>query len=331
MGFYGNITNTSKTQFQFDKIYANRYDMERSKSTDGIYAGRYVLVEYDTKFQHDDAHQVYLINGEWYTSPQEDANFKVNAKTFSNGDIAYTSNVQTDPSVGIINTNIVYYQVVVSGEAVKLNKLVETVGNPAYTVNYNIDVATWGAGRGYDSTVWQKAYMDGQEKYIMIAELNSVVPTFDVSADAPTMTPLVPHFDTQSTDIYYKLHWQPSWGFRIAEAQGTQTTKSEDANVGKYPSDAMVSYDNSVYNPSTGKNETSKMEYNGAVYFNRAGFDLTKHNYHSGDFEADEITVRPTGISGNLYNLHDDSLDKKSFARYPRNENYSSISWQYFM
>ena len=47
MGFYGNITNTSRTQFQFDKIYSNRKAMEQATLTDGIYLGRYVLVEYD--------------------------------------------------------------------------------------------------------------------------------------------------------------------------------------------------------------------------------------------------------------------------------------------
>jgi hypothetical protein len=45
-------------------------------------------------------------------------------------------------------------------------------------------------GRGYDSTVWQKVYVDGKEKYAMIAELNSVVPTFDVTVDAPTINPI---------------------------------------------------------------------------------------------------------------------------------------------
>jgi hypothetical protein len=40
----------------------------------------------------------------------------------------------------------------------------------------------------------------------MIAELNSVVPTFDITADAPTMTPITPHFDADSTNVYYKLH-----------------------------------------------------------------------------------------------------------------------------
>ena len=47
MGFYGNITNTSKTTFQFDKIYPNRNEMDKNANSDGIYIGRYVLIEYD--------------------------------------------------------------------------------------------------------------------------------------------------------------------------------------------------------------------------------------------------------------------------------------------
>ena len=47
MGFYGNITNTSKTTFQFDKIYPNRLSMDANVNNDGIFIGRYVLVEYD--------------------------------------------------------------------------------------------------------------------------------------------------------------------------------------------------------------------------------------------------------------------------------------------
>mgnify|MGYP003291028110 FL=1 len=98
---------------------------------------------------------------------------------------------------------------------------------PNYTINYNIDTSIYGAGRGYDSTVWQKVYMDGVERYIMIAELNTVVPTFDVSADAPTLSPIIPHFDTKSTDIYYKLHWQPTWGMRVASASNEHPNSDE--------------------------------------------------------------------------------------------------------
>ena len=76
----------------------------------------------------------------------------------------------------------------------------------SYTINYNIDTAAYGPSRGYDSTVWQKTYIDGLEKYVQIAELNSVIPTFDIAADAPTMAPITPHFDVNSTNVYYKLH-----------------------------------------------------------------------------------------------------------------------------
>ena len=47
MSFYGNITNTTKTGFSFDKTYPNRYEMELNMKTDGIYIGRFILVDYD--------------------------------------------------------------------------------------------------------------------------------------------------------------------------------------------------------------------------------------------------------------------------------------------
>jgi hypothetical protein len=39
----------------------------------------------------------------------------------------------------------------------------------------------------------------------MVAELNSVVPTFDVIPVAPSEVPLTPKFDEISTNLYYKL------------------------------------------------------------------------------------------------------------------------------
>ena len=47
MGFYGNITNTTRTQFSFDATYPSRYEMDTQVANDGVYVGRYVLVEYD--------------------------------------------------------------------------------------------------------------------------------------------------------------------------------------------------------------------------------------------------------------------------------------------
>ena len=46
MGFYGNVTNTSKTTFSFDLIYTTRVDMDLNANTDGVFLGRYVLIRY---------------------------------------------------------------------------------------------------------------------------------------------------------------------------------------------------------------------------------------------------------------------------------------------
>ena len=47
MGFYGNVTNTDKTTFSFDLTYTTRIDMDKNADTDGVFLGRYVLVDYD--------------------------------------------------------------------------------------------------------------------------------------------------------------------------------------------------------------------------------------------------------------------------------------------
>jgi hypothetical protein len=49
MGFYGNITNTNKSSLQFDKTYANRAEMDENCDHDGVFVGRYVLVDYDKR------------------------------------------------------------------------------------------------------------------------------------------------------------------------------------------------------------------------------------------------------------------------------------------
>lgn len=326
--FYGNITNTSKTQFQFDKIYPNRYEMERQKSADGIYAGRYILIEYDSAYQQDDFYRVWIFDNKLYNTNEKDSSYLIRLGTTEGsnankkmtsvpaGTIVFTADVKTSVESGTYYTNIKYYQITdeksTDGHA-SFKEVVNGLDSPNYTINYNIDVSTYGAGRGYDSTVWQKAYIDGYEKYIMIAELNSVVPTFDVSADAPTMDPLIPHFDTQSTDIYYKLHWQPSWGFRIAEGEtDNRKTESEDAAAGTYPSDIDVSYNRNEYHAATGKNTITPISYPGAIFFNKAGLDETIHNEYDGEFkDTNEISIQPTGISGNKYNTHDGSSDVK--------------------
>ena len=53
MGFYGNLSNSARTQLYFDRIYSNRKEMEDNIETDGVFVGRYVLVEYGQDTSRD--------------------------------------------------------------------------------------------------------------------------------------------------------------------------------------------------------------------------------------------------------------------------------------
>jgi hypothetical protein len=134
----------------------------------------------------------------------------------------------------------------------------------------------------------------------MIAELNTVVPTFDVTADAPTMNPIVPHFDLQSTDVYYKLHWQAPWGFRVKK------------EIDSARSDEVTTHTEIIFNPETGKtSEIEKKDIAAAIYYNKAAFDpqLNKTSINKRVDIEDEIKVEASGVSGNLYNKHDGTTD----------------------
>lgn len=308
MGFYGNITNTSKTQFQFDRIYPNRLTMENLMSTDNVYFGRYVLVEYDTETRLDAFLRVYMSDlGVAYTTPNAQPETMIYEKDLKYGDIVYTAASYIEDKE-LVPRDCVFWKCIsnyVEGTPNVPAVFEKAVSSDSiYVTNFNIDTAKYGESRGYDSTVWQKVYIDGIEKYIQIAELNSVVPTFDISADAPTVYPIQPHFDINSTNVYYKLHWQPQWGMRVKEAV-TNVTTSQDNQL-QYPSDESVDYTQYVYNPQDGNLTDTTVHYDAAIYYNKEGFKKDKRTYHN-DF-TDNIQVMPTGISGNAYNVHSNQV-----------------------
>lgn len=305
MGFYGNITNTSKTQFQFDRIYSSRSAMENKMYTDNVYAGRYVLVEYDSTPELGAFSRVYFFSGIAYTSPNHEAGTGITKNDVNYGDIRFTADNIT-PTEQLVYKNCTFYvctsdRIEGSTEWATWERVVNSTD--PYVTNYNIDIAAYGSGRGYDSTVWQKAYIDGSEKYIQIAELNSVVPTFDIAADAPTVYPITPHFDVNSTNVYYKLHWQPQWGLRVKEGENEnpKTTSSDNAI---YPSDEVSSYKKVTYDPVKGTESITTVSYPSAIYYNKAGFDKNIRTYNEVLAGQDVIQVEPTGLSGNKYNTH---------------------------
>ena len=316
MGFYGNITNTSRTQFQFDLTYPSRFKMDAQCSKDGVYVGRYVLVEYDSNpnnvikdgyrkgklYEFKDGDPLYAsanlendtkityfkddywdydwsstdvisgviegtivrvkeIEDQYTNSNENEVDIPAGQYSFFECIGSYNEEYEyVDPLDGKLKTGI--------RQIAKFKRAISNTDN--YTQNYEEDRRAYGSsiGRGWDSTVWQKVYENGKEKYVMIAELNSVVPTFDIQADAPSMSPLTPHFDEGSTNVYYKLHWQPQWGLRTKAANGELKTYVLDKN-GKnvsskdpiFTSTSGITGSKSVSYPSDASTKWEKYEY----------------------------------------------------------------------
>lgn len=53
MSLYGNVKKVGSSSFQFDRIYTTRKAMDEAASTDGVYAGRYILVEYGQRYNNN--------------------------------------------------------------------------------------------------------------------------------------------------------------------------------------------------------------------------------------------------------------------------------------
>lgn len=383
MGFYGNITNTTRTQFSFDATYPSRYEMDAQVANDGVYVGRYVLVEYDKdiKGSLSGIPQVYKIttdglnkdfalsiSADFIVGEKEDEEGNTvnptiirciteqDRKDIADGKLKYTDNLIEQGTVlrvpGELNDdgkpiyNLVAnsgthkdpkdslsdeYWVATGNEQFVITMMAEDEqGRPvkqyttftgalweslgdssqdSFTLNFTRDKQYYKTSRGYDSTVWQKVLDKGYEKYVMVAELNTIVPTFDITADAPTIVPLRPHFDVDSTNVYYKLHWQPTWGLRIRSSEpDTQvpqydtegkpiaaTILSSNSRV-EYPSDENTHWTRTEFDKTTNSkkvlyaqyNETGGIDWvekapendppvlNAAIYYNRDGFDPDK-------------------------------------------------------
>lgn len=383
MGFYGNITNTTRTQFSFDATYPSRYEMDTQVANDGVYVGRYVLVEYDKdiKGSLSGIPQVYKIttdglnkdfalsiSADFIVGEKEDGEGNTvnptiirciteqDRKDIADGKLKYTDNLIEQGTVlrvpGELNDdgkpiyNLVAnsgthkdpkdslsdeYWVATGNEQFVITMMTEDEqGRPvkqyttftgalweslgdssqdSFTLNFTRDKQYYKTSRGYDSTVWQKVLDKGYEKYVMVAELNTIVPTFDITADAPTIVPLRPHFDVDSTNVYYKLHWQPTWGLRIRSSEpDTQvpqydtegkpiaaTILSSNSRV-EYPSDENTHWTRTEFDKTTNSkkvlyakyNETGGIDWvekapendppvlNAAIYYNRDGFDPDK-------------------------------------------------------
>lgn len=305
MGFYGNITSTNKTQFTFDRIYPSRKVMDEALTKryedsdtfpgDGVFIGRFVLVDYEDGeisgyfpiYKKDDSGIFYA-----------DSSFN----TIMTLDLCKANDIfqyQAGSMIELWQATGNSATITIEEEEIEYATFTQ-VTNSKYEANYKVDIDKYGPGRGYDGTVWQKVFADNAEKYVMIAELNSVVPTFKITADAPTMTPLAPHFDKQSNNVAYWLHWQPQWGMRVKEAPETGEV-DKDGNPIRL-SDEKVTWINSVYNEITHQvDPVTNNDVDGNIFYNKAGLSREKRSYYQLE---DSISVTPTGVSGYKYQDH---------------------------
>lgn len=308
MGFYGNITNVNNTTFVFDRIYPNRVAMDQNADIDGIFIGRYVLIEYDND-EKTFFNEVYIENERFYFSIDAAKKTEIKYQDTENENYYVTTGTVVYTEV---DGKYTYYKCIGSKEdnIADFQQILDVDVTNSYFINYTVDKSVYpNLGRGYDSTVWQKTYVNSEEKYVMIAELNSVVPTFDLTVDAPTMNPSPPHFDADSTNVYYKMHVQPQWGFKVAHANPEKSVPSKDnefASVAKSrPSDEQAIYKYHTYNKNQNYNEHYEMKYDAAIYYNKAGFNKeTRSKVEINNDFKDAIMIEPTGYSGQKYNAH---------------------------
>lgn len=267
MGFYGNITNTSKTTFTFDKIYSNRLQMDNSCTSDGIFLGRYVLIEYglpatqylvgylDNKIMYDDpsdrsdSHIILCENG------------KLVKVKRSNQWYLYVGNVTAS------GTKEWKYLTRITNDR---------VDDEQYNLNYQIDYPVY--GRGYDSTVWIKQYINNQETYVQIAELNTVVPNFSIYP----LLPQDPYVAVDDNSIVY----QPGKYYYYDETDSHYKLDNNDTKT-----EGRVYYLESELGPAITTDQSStnllyKLRVptnfqldldDNNIYYNKEGFSKTKH------------------------------------------------------
>lgn len=298
MGFYGNITNTSKTTFTFDRIYNNRLQMDNNCASDGVFLGRYVLVEYGLPASQ------YIIgyldnNGNMYDdlADRSDSHIilcekgkmvKVNRNRYW---YLYTGDTKSDGSP--------YWRY--------LTRITnDRVDDEQYNKNYQIDYPVY--GRGYDSTVWIKQYVNNQETYIQIAELNTVVPNFSIYP----LLPQDPYVAVDNANIVY----QPGKYYYYDETDShykldNNTTKTEgriyylESELGPAITADQTST-NLLYKLRVPTNFQLDLDDNN-IYYNKEGFSKTKRSYDGNTENSINYKLSQSGYKF-YYNVEQDNV-----------------------
>ena len=272
MGFYGSsITNSNKSLFTFDKIYANRAQMDENVNTDPVFLGRYVLVEYD-----DPPIKGYYSNGQFFS----DSTLRV--------PIASPKPNQMYQDVSGSGSNIFYEY---KNSTFTLITSFDT-STSAFAYNYKIDVTKY--GRSYDSTAWIKQFDTNTNsyKYVMVAELNTVVPNLHIAVDAPNTVSKAPYYDSASTNLDYFMHIQAPYEHRFAISEESDVTLRQNRNSWTYDGNGVETL------------TQESLEQDVDIFYNKAGFNLNERTYVNAEssigFEKTSSGRKYFGTTSNL-------------------------------
>lgn len=196
MSLYGSSMAQSLGQgtFIFDKIYPNRYLLDTNKDADGVLIGRYALVEYDRPlavvkkddngkpiFTYKEGKKHYdlisMSNGDIDGNISSNANKYIFICTKEGNDNYQYYYIQQSENDGVITYTPVLYKSPM--KPFEFNKLVDQ----AYVRNNTDDDINLSTNELWDSTAWIKTVTENNLKYVKVADLNVLTPTFEVGAN----------------------------------------------------------------------------------------------------------------------------------------------------
>ena len=270
--FYGNIAHSNKTAIQFDKIYESRYQMDNEVASDGVFVGRYVLVEYDEPGISGYYWSSYNM---WTTTPTPLRD--------QNGIPVESTRIPAKPNICYLDlfTNKCY---ILSGNSEVFQLITQFGDNTPYQFRYETDLRNY--GRGYDSTVWLKTFQSNTNsyKYVLIAEMNTVVPNFHLVAEAPASAPVPPYFDANLNNLDYYLHMQGQMTFKVSTNRNRDTNSKSDENI----TYTQIAYQQGTTGTAPTYTATVLNNQPAAIYYNKAGFDPATRSY---DTSTKENTI----------------------------------------
>lgn len=203
MSLYGSSMAQSLGQgtFIFDKIYPNRYLLDNNKDVDGVLIGRYALVEYDrplavvknlpmtyreengTISRHYDIIKKLVLNTNNFEFANDATDQIFVCQAVSNDDNKYKYYYTAIPGNGQSS----FGEWTEFGEFTpfefnsKLDKLHATSDD-----NDEENEMVYSGYSGWDSTAWVKTVAENKLKYIKVADLNVLTPTFTVLPSSDT-------------------------------------------------------------------------------------------------------------------------------------------------